>query len=166
MSAKKQSRASSLWIADVDNDKNQLFALTMTNRSNCRLHEKHFPLDSSHPKQQGLKLKTVIHHLMAGTEWVLSDDWKLWRNAHWGSYMNPFRVLRSVAFNTMHREKLFALFESFSCCFCYLHLWCGDCNQRSTEQANWKLVYLLCFFPFLSWENVCCFVYSIFKACS
>lgn len=93
------------------------------------------------PRQQGLKLKIGIHHLMASAEWVLSDDWKLWRHAQWGSRMNPFRVLRSAAFNTMPREKLFAQFKSFSCCCCYLHLWCGDCNRQSSEQANWKMVY-------------------------
>lgn len=89
---------------------------------------------------------------MATTEWVLSDDWKLWRRANY-SYMNPFKVLRSAAFNTMPVEKLFTQFESSSCCLCYLHLWCGDCTWRSSEQANWKMVYLCCCF-FSSGENM------------
>lgn len=100
---------------------------------------------------------------MASTEWVLSDDWKLWRDAQWGSRMNPFRVLRSAAFNTVPWEKLFAPFESFSCRFCYLHPWRGDRSWWSGEQANRKMVYLCCFF-FLSWENVCCFVERLFIA--
>lgn len=65
--------------------------------------------------------------------------------------------LRSTAFNTMPGEKLFAQFESFSCCFCYLHLWCGDCNWWSSEQANWKMLYLCCFF---SLEKMCAVLFT------
>lgn len=63
--------------------------------------------------QQGLKWKIGIHHLMASTEWVLSDDWKLWHDAQWGSCINHFRVLRSAAFNIRPVEKLFSQFDSF-----------------------------------------------------
>lgn len=45
------------------------------------------PFGRKPAKQQGLKLKIGIHHLMASTEWVLSDDWKLWHNAQWGFYI-------------------------------------------------------------------------------
>lgn len=96
--------------------------------------------------QQGLKLKIGIHHLMASTEWVLSDDWKLWHDAQWGSCINHFRVLRSAAFNIRPVEKPFSQFDSFSCFLCYRHLWCGDHCWWSGEQANWKVVYFCCSF--------------------
>lgn len=49
---------------------------------------------------------------MAFTEWFLSDDWKLWQDSQWASYINTFGVLRFAEFNTMPREKLFAQLES------------------------------------------------------
>lgn len=98
-----------------------LTGVTAVCMRNTSREKNFFPLDASH-WQQGLKLKIGIHHLMASIEWALSDDWKLRHDARWGSCMNPPRVLRSAAFNTMPREKLFAQFESFSCRFCYLQM--------------------------------------------
>lgn len=101
-----------LWIVDVDNDVICYFFLwwVMGMGAVCVSNT---PSGHKPWGQQGLKLKIGIHHLMASTEWVLSDDWKLWHNAQWGSCINHFRVLRSAAFNIRPVEKLFSQFDSF-----------------------------------------------------
>lgn len=84
---------------------------------------------------------------MASTEWVLSDDWKLWRDAQWGSRMNPFRVLRSAAFNTLPWEKLFAPFERFSCrsviCTRGVAIVAGEVVSKQIEK--WCILRCCCF---------------------